>query len=456
MARKNPNRVIPFDWKEFSPKQITCMYWWDEKTFPQYKGMNTIICDGAVRSGKTIGMSFGFVNWAMDNFNGINFALCGKTVGSTRRNIIGPLKQMLLSSRYTVHDQRSDNLLTISCTRIDTKTGKKIQKVNYFYIFGGKDESSQDLIQGITLGGVFFDEVALMPQSFVNQATARCSVTGARFWFNCNPNSPFHWFNQEWILKADERKALHLHFTMEDNWSLDKEVIERYKTMYTGVFYKRYILGLWVMADGIIYPMFDVDRHAKKVRRNWTRIFMSADFGIQNPTTFGLFGYYAPDKRYHELASYYHDGRKQGQKTVKEYVDDCIEFINKHNVIPEYIAIDPSAAPLIIEFRKNDFFKRHRIRVLPAKNNVELGIQVVSYLLNEGRFTLDPSCQADIEEFGTYCWDEDKLEKGVEEILKMNDHAMDKIRYAIMTDSIRYKTLEDQIKVLSGRGAITD
>lgn len=455
MVRRK-QRIIPFEWKEFSPKQITAMYWWDKKHFPQYDGLNAIICDGAVRSGKTIGMSFGFVNWAMETFNGKQFALCGKTVGSLRRNVVAPLKQMLLSTKYTVQDHRSDNLLTISAKRIDTKTGKPVEIINSFYIFGGKDESSQDLIQGITLAGLFCDEVALMPQSFVNQATARCSVTGAKFWFNCNPDSPFHWFNKEWIHKAEEKKALHIHFNMEDNWSLSKEVIDRYKSLYTGVFYKRYIMGLWVLADGVIYPMFDSDRHAVTKRRNWTRVFMSADFGIQNPTTFGLFGYYEPNKEYHQFASYYHNGREQGQKTVKEYVDDCIKFIEENNVMPEYIAIDPSAAPLIIEMRKNSYFQRHSIKVVPAKNNVDLGIQVVSYLLSCNKFTLDPSCRSDIEEFGSYCWDSDKLEKGVEEILKINDHAMDKIRYALMTDSLLYRTLDKQIKVLSGKGAITD
>ena len=241
---------------------------------------------------------------------------------------------------------------------------------------------------------------------------------------------------------------------MDDNLSLSEEVKERYKSLYTGVFYKRFILGLWVMADGVIYPMFDPDKHVKEVRRNWTRIFLAADFGIQNATTFGIFGYYAPEKRYHQIASYYHSGRTQGQKTVAEYVRDLIVFIQEHNVMPEYIAIDPSAAPLIVEIKKNKFFQRHNIRVLPAKNNVELGIQVVSYLLQQGKFTLDPSCKNDIEEFGSYIWDEDKLEKGKEEILKMNDHAMDKIRYAVMTDSIIYRTMDEQLKVLSGKGAI--
>ena len=451
MAMKdNKHKIVPFDWKQFSQKQLTVLGWW---VHPKLKKYQTIICDGAVRSGKTVCMSFSFINWATTTYNRYNFALCGKTVGSARRNIVQPLKQMLLSRGYEVQDQRSDNVLTITRRWKDTN-GVVKEHTNYFYVFGGKDESSQDLIQGITLAGVFFDEVALMPQSFVNQATARCSVSGAKFWFSCNPDSPYHWFCKEWLQKCEEKHALHLHFTMDDNLSLDEEVKARYKSLYSGVFYKRFILGLWVMADGVIYPMFDPDKHAIKLQRNWTRIFVSADFGIQNATTFGIFGYYAPEKRYHQIASYYHSGRDNGQKTVSEYVTDLIKFLMENNVVPQYVTCDPSAAPLLIELRKNNWFKRHHVKILPAKNNVEVGIQLVSYCLNHMKFTLDPSCKSDIEEFAAYCWDEDKLEKGVEEILKIHDHAMDKIRYAIMTDSIIYRTYNEQIQLFSGKGAV--
>ena len=129
---------------------------------------------------------------------------------------------------------------------------------NRFYLFGGKDESSYTLIQGITLAGVLFDEVALMPRSFVNQAMARCSVEGSKLWFNCNPDNPLHWFRQEWILKAPERNALHLHFLMDDNPSLSEDKKAQYRSMFSGVFYQRYILGQWVMGEGLIYDMFDL------------------------------------------------------------------------------------------------------------------------------------------------------------------------------------------------------
>ena len=445
------DRVVPFKFAPFSKKQQIVLTWWTKNSI--YKDYDTIICDGAVRSGKTVSEALSFVMWAMETYDGYNFALCGKTVGALRRNVVGPLKQMLKSRGYRMEDTRTDGCIAISRS-MRNKDGTINKHVNYFYIFGGKDESSQDLIQGITLAGVFFDEVALMPQSFVNQATARCSVTGAKFWFSCNPNSPFHWFKKEWINNLEKRKILYLHFTMDDNLSLSEEVKERYKRMYTGVFYKRYILGLWVTADGAVYPMFDADIHCCKIKRNWTRIFISADFGIQNATTFGIFGYYAPEKRYHQIASYYHSGRDSQQKTVAEYVEDLIEFIRANNVMPEYITIDPAAAPLKVELQKNRWFKQHNIRILPAKNHVELGIQLVSYLLNEGRYTQDPSCQYDTEEFTTYCWDSDKLDKGREEVVKINDHCMDKIRYAVLTDSIIYKTNQEQIKLFSGKGAL--
>ena len=172
--------------KPFSRKQLKVLSWW--KVDGIKDKYDAIIADGSVRSGKTVSMSISFIFWAMATFADCNFAICGKTVGSCRRNVIKPLINML-KHRYDIKDKRSENLLIIS------KDGKS----NTFYIFGGKDESSQDLIQGVTLAGVLFDEVALMPRSFVEQALARCSVEGARFWFNCNPDNPNHWFYREWI-----------------------------------------------------------------------------------------------------------------------------------------------------------------------------------------------------------------------------------------------------------------
>lgn len=213
------------------------------------KDKNGIIADGAIRSGKTLVMSLSYVMWAMSNYNGYNFGMCGKTIASFRRNVLSFLLLVLKARGYSVNYKRSDNRITVS----------KGNVVNDFWVFGGKDESSQDLIQGMTLAGCLFDEVALMPRSFVNQATARCSVDGSKYWFNCNPESPEHWFKTDWIDKCNDKDVLYLHFTMDDNLSLSEKIKQRYRAQYEGVFYDRFIRGLWVAAAGRIYTALDKD-----------------------------------------------------------------------------------------------------------------------------------------------------------------------------------------------------
>ena len=218
------------------------MTWWNR---PAFRGKDAIICDGSVRSGKTLSMTLGFILWSASTFSDQTFALCGKTIASLRRNVIVHLPEWL-EGIGDVRERRGDNQLQIT---VDGHT-------NTYYLFGGKDESSYMLIQGMTLAGVLFDEAALMTRSFVEQAISRCSVEGSRFWFNCNPDHPQHWFYQEWILKAADHNALYLHFTMSDNLSLSHEIRARYERMYSGVFYSRYIQGLWCAAEGAIYKAF--------------------------------------------------------------------------------------------------------------------------------------------------------------------------------------------------------
>lgn len=221
----------------FSKKQLVTLTWWCKGSSLRTK--NGIICDGAVRSGKTLCMSLSFISWAFYAFSDTSFALCGKTIASLRRNVVTPLIPVLQSLGFSVEEKLSRNFVEI------TKGNVK----NRFYLFGGRDESSASLIQGMTLGGVLLDEVALMPRSFVEQALARCSLDGSKFWFNCNPEHPFHWFYNEWIKKVDAKNMIYLHFTMDDNPSLSSDVKDRYKNLYSGAFYERFIEGKWVAAD---------------------------------------------------------------------------------------------------------------------------------------------------------------------------------------------------------------
>ena len=232
-------------YEKLSPKQLKSMLWWAQSDSKNY---DAIVCDGSVRSGKTMSMTVGFVLWSVKNFNNENFAFCGKTIDSLKRNVITPM-QKWLEGIVKIKVNLSRNSLDISACG----------HTNRYYFFGGKDESSYQLIQGITLAGVLLDEVALMPRSFVEQALARCSVTGSKLWFNCNPSNSLHWFFKEWVDDSErttEKNRLHLHFTMDDNFSLSDEVKQRYERMYSGVFYDRYIKGLWVAAEGVIYKEF--------------------------------------------------------------------------------------------------------------------------------------------------------------------------------------------------------
>ena len=263
----------------FSEKQLLTVNWWSK---PEYADCDAIICDGAVRSGKTLSMSLGFVFWASYRFRGAVFAICGKTITSLRRNVIAPLLENLRSVGFICTEKVSRNYVDITL----------LGNTNRFYYFGGRDESAASLIQGITLSGVFLDETALMPRSFVEQALARCSVSGSKMWFNCNPENPSHWFYREWICKTKEKRALYLHFTMDDNPSLSEKVKSRYKRLYSGAFYERYFLGKWVASEGVVYPMFSSKKHivSDLSRFSFERFVISCDYGTVNPSSFGLWG----------------------------------------------------------------------------------------------------------------------------------------------------------------------
>jgi PBSX family phage terminase large subunit len=410
---KKKKKPAPFTFKPFSLKQKKVLTWW-RKGSP-VKDKDGIICDGSVRAGKTVVMSLSYVMWGMETFDEVNLGMSGKTIGSFRRNVITPLKRMLRSRGYKVKDHRADNFLTISYKG----------KTNYFYIFGGKDESSQDLIQGITLAGMFFDEVALMPQSFVNQATARCSVEGAKFWFNCNPAGPYHWFKLEYLDQLKEKNMLHIHFTMDDNLSLSKRVKERYKRMYKGIFYQRYILGLWVLAEGIIYDMFNEKEHVVPTEnRQYSKYYVAIDYGTQNPTAFGLWGKY--QDTWYKVKEYHYEGRKESkQRTDDEYSKDLKEFVGSLRI--SGVIVDPSAASFIAQIKKD------RFNVIKAKNDVVDGIRKVSTALNKKLIKYNDCCVETFREYSSYIWDAKSADRGEDKPVKQNDHHMDGDRYFVNT-----------------------
>ena len=390
----------------------------------KFKNRKAIICDGSVRSGKTVSMILGFVHWAMRFFDGKNFGICGKTISSTERNIILPLLNMPdITDYYSLQYIRGEN------KRIIIRSGSH---TNTFFIFGGKDESSYTLVQGITLSGVLFDEVALMPKSFVDQAVARTlSEPEARYWFNCNPESAEHWFYKEWICNTHQKKALHLHFTMQDNPILSPEQIADAERLYTGVFYNRYIKGLWCVAEGLIYPMFDKAVHITHhpELQPGGDYYISCDYGTLNPTSAGLW-YLQPDGHAIRLREYYYDGRKtKTPRTDEEHYKALEQLAGDVAGKVRAVIVDPSAASFIECIRRHGLF-----RVWQADNSVLNGIRDTSSLLQMQYLHICDNCTDIIREFSLYRWDESATE---DRPIKENDHAMDDMRYFVRTAMTR-------------------
>lgn len=393
----------------FSPKQLEALTWWCRAS--PHRRRDAIICDGAVRSGKTLSLSLSFVLWSMEAFRGQSFALCGKTVTSLARNLLQPLLGLLEELGYPFAYRPSKSLLEIGLP------GRR----NRYYLFGGRDEGSAALIQGVTLAGVLLDEVALMPRSFVEQALARCSVEGSKFFFNCNPEHPGHWFYTQWIQQSEAKNALYLHFTMADNPSLTPKVRARYETLYTGVFHDRYVKGKWVAVQGAVYPMFSREHNVIHQVPACTRFFISCDYGTVNPASFGLWG--RNGDRWIRLREYYHDSRSNGCLLTDEEYCDALERLAGDFPI-EAVIVDPSAASFLQCIRR-----RGRFPVIPAKNNVADGIRLVSGALKSGKLLFHESCVDCIREFGLYRW-ADGASADVPR--KEDDHAMDDMRYFAM------------------------
>lgn len=412
-----------FRFKPFSRKQRKVLNWWCRSS--PVRDYNGIIADGAIRSGKSVAMSLSFVIWAMSEFEACNFAMCGKTIGSFRRNVLFWLKLMLRSRGYSVSEQRTENLVVVRRGNIE----------NYFYVFGGKDERSQDLIQGITLAGVFFDEVALMPESFVNQATGRCSVDGSKFWFNCNPGSPAHWFKTGWIDKRADKRLLYLHFTMGDNLSLSEAVKERYRGMYTGVFFKRYILGEWKSADGVIYRQFadDPERFIlDEVPADIIIGTMGLDFGGNGSAHAGcLVGITRGYRSIVILGEYY-------RKEVIDpgtLTDDVCGFVQRSQAQVRATSIwCDSAETTLIKGIRTEVFARHiPVEVRNArKGEIIDRIRLCDMLMSQGRFFIMRRCRHTIAALSEAVWDgksptkDKRLDDG-----STNIDSLDALEYAL-------------------------
>ena len=400
----------------FSEKQKTLIHWWER---PETKDMDGIIADGAIRSGKTVSMLSGFLLWSQSRFSNRNFIISGVTIGAVNRNVVMPMLEIMRDWRWSYHHNKS-----LGCITVGT---------NLYWVFGGGGDGAQDKMQGMTAAGALADEAALQSKKFLNQMVGRCSVKGAKLWFNCNPESPTSFFKTDFIDMAQEKHLLYEHFAMDDNPSLSDEVKERYRRMFAGVFYDRHILGKWTKAEGMIYPMYETAFEPTYTGEALKHV-VSIDYGTQN--AFAALHWVFDGSIWHCVKEYRYSGRDEGhQKTDADYVNDMMVFMEDIKERPEII-VDPSATSFIAALRRNG---TRSVKILKAINSVVDGIRDTATCLQSGKIKISDKCVETRKEFEGYVWDE---KAGNDKPVKENDHMMDALRYFVETERVAAKKLQ--------------
>ncbi len=391
-----------FEWKPFSEKQL-------EVITNATARINAL--DGPVRSGKTIANTVAWINY-IRNAPYDSLLMTGKTRDTLYRNVLADFFRIIGTKNYRYN--RSEGIL--HCF------GKEI------YCLGANDEKAESRVRGMTVGGWYANEVTLYPESFVKQALARMSLEGSRAFWDMNPDSPYHYLYTEYLTNEELIAAgilKRFQFVLDDNLSLSREYVESLKKLYSGMWYKRLIDGLWVLAEGAIYDMWDEDKHVIVCPKKYSEYCVAIDYATASVMTFGLYG--ITDNKVYLIKEFYYDAQKKGrQKTDSEFADDFKEFLG--DIHPRHIYLDPSAASFKVELKKKGYSQ-----VRDADNDVINGIRLVSSFLSTGRFFVDESCTDTITEFGSYVWDPKAQKKGEDKPLKENDHAMDRNRYLILS-----------------------
>lgn len=418
MKRKKTKVEYDLDLKPFSNKHMKLIHWWNPEISP-HSNKKIVISDGSIRSGKSVASVYSFLLYTQSMFRHVknpSFAICGQSMGAIKKNIVEEILLPILDAigwdyKYNVGDY--------------------LQVGNATYTFyGAPNERAQNALQGKTLYGALADESALYPQSFFSQLIGRCSGVDdngntGKIFCTCNPLGPMHWFKKDYIDNADDLDILYLHFMMEDNLALTKEYIEQQKKLQKGIFYQRNILGQWVLAEGLVYPMFDKDKHVVDILpKSFSQYYVAIDYGTQNPTVFLLFGRHK--NQWYLVKEYYHSGREtKKQKENSEYATDMIKFLD--GIKPSAIIIDPSAASLKVSFKKVGLITKN------ANNDVENGIPNVATSIAKDQILVYKGCKRTIKEFYSYSWDSKAADKGIDKPLKIDDHTMDCYRYFVNT-----------------------
>lgn len=399
----------------YTKKQRALMGLWKRR---ELRRLN--ILEGSVSSGKTwISLVlWGF--WVGTMPQDKLYLMVGKSLTTLKRNCLVLLEELFGTSNFTFSTSAKEAYLF----------GRRI------LLEGANDARSESKIRGLTLQGAYCDELTLFPKDFFVMLLSRLRVPGAKLIATTNPDSPEHWLKKEYLDRKGELDLLTARFLLDDNTTLDAGYVQAVKAEYTGVFYRRFILGEWCLAEGIIYPQFERSVHVKEIPQPVGKWYISIDYGTLNAFSAGLWCY--DGNTAYRAAEWYYSGREtRRQLTNGQYLAHIQTLAQGKSV--EAVIVDPSAASFITELRQAGFTVRK------GKNDVVDGIRRVAAALQQRKLLFSPSCKDCIREFALYRWDESCAE---DRPIKENDHAMDDVRYFVRT------ILQPPAKPVGMRGGI--
>lgn len=384
----------------YTPKQLELLKLWKTN---KLKRINLL--SGSVRSGKTWISLVLWAFWVATMPKDKNYLMTAKSLTTLKRNALDLLVDLVGEQNFIYSLGQKQAYLF----------GRKI------YLEGANDARSESKIRGMTLQGAYCDELTLYGEDFFTMMLSRLSEHNAKLFATTNPDTPMHWLNKKYIERRHELNMMLMEFLIDDNIFLDPQYVEELKKEYVGVFYDRFIKGKWVVAEGLVYKIFD-DKKSMILKDcnidDYNEFYVSIDYGTVNPCSMGLWGVNNIEAaRIKE--SYFNSREEKYQRTDEEHYQALLDLVGDLPITR--IVVDPSAASFI------ECIRRHgKFRVKPAVNNVIDGIRVVSSLLNAEILHIDNNCKDCIKEFGLYRWDEKRND---DTVLKENDHAMDEVRY---------------------------
>lgn len=384
------------------------------------------IWEGAVRSGKTISSLMRWLAYVRDAPRRGELAVIGKTTHTAYRNVFAPLMDPGI-----VGSTVAKSVSYTAGAPTGTILGREV------HVIGAADAKAEPKVRGLTGAGAYVDEATVLPEAFWDQLVARQSTPGAKIFATTNPDSPAHWLRTKW-LTAGNPSVRSWHFTLDDNPFLEADYVAHLKRSYVGLWYRRFILGLWVAAEGAVYDMFDHDRHIVapfKVPPILDWLCAGVDYGTSNPFHAVLIGR-ASDRRLYVTAEYRYDSAKaQRQLTDARYSEAFRRFLATapiprtalRGVTPRYVVVDPSAASFRVQLHEDG------IPSWPADNDVLDGIRTVANVLGNDGLRISAACPALIDEMSGYSWDAKAQKIGEDKPIKQADHGPDALRYGLHT-----------------------